>query len=657
MALQSCGRPFARIRPVHWPALDGVRALAVAAVVLYHARPTWLRGGFLGVDVFFVLSGFLITSLLLRERHSSGRLSLRAFWARRARRLLPALYLLLAAVLGFEVLFHLTGVARLRWDALAALGYTSNWFLVLHQQSYFAAFAVPDALQHLWSLAVEEQFYVVWPLVCAVGILRGRRALVPVLAAAAGSTVLCALLYDPSGDPSRVYFGTDTHSAGLLLGAALAIAHLHFWPRPARTQRVSPRAVAVATWLGALALLAIAAGFVLLDELQPLVYRGGLTLMALAAALLIGVLLHPAGRLLVRVVASPPMRWVGVRSYGIYLWHWPVLVLTSPRGEPSESPIGWVLVQVLVSVLLAAASYRYLETPIRSGAAMRAARRWWAQRGQRRVALHLAWGAAGGAAVGCACALLVAVAASRPPATPTYQRTVAVHLSTRITAPVRVARVALPAATPTATAAPTAAPTATPAPPSPSAAPLPPPRVTAIGDSVMLGAASALAHDVPNLDLDAKVGRQMSAALDILRADSAAGRLGDVVVVHMGNNGVLTTDQLNQMMQLLSGVPCVVLVNDKVPRPWQDPNDGLLQQVASQHANVRLVDWRSASTPHPELFWDDDTHLRPGGAQFYASLVAAQVPSVDPIAAAAAASASAPPPTPAPTPMPERNLA
>jgi peptidoglycan/LPS O-acetylase OafA/YrhL len=640
---------------VHWPALDGVRAVAVAAVVVYHARPGWLRGGFLGVDVFFVLSGFLITSLLLRERRSAGRVSLRAFWARRARRLLPALYLLLAVVLAYEVLFHLTGVARLRWDALAALGYTSNWFLLLHQQSYFAAFALPDALQHLWSLAVEEQFYVVWPLLCAIGVLRGRRALVPVLAAAAGSTVLCALLYDPTGDPSRVYFGTDTHSAGLLLGAALAIAHLHFWPRPARTQRVSQRTVAVATALGALALVAIAAGFVLLDELQPLAYRGGLTAIALAAAVLVGVLLHPAGRVLARAFASRPVRWVGVRSYGIYLWHWPVLVLTSPHGVPAESPIGWVVLQVGASVALAAASYRYLETPIRSGAALRAARRWWAQRGQRRIALHLAWGAAGGAALGAACALLVAVAASRAPATPPYQRTVAVHLSTRAALPVRVARIARPATSPVPVAAPTAtAPPATPAPPTPTAAPLPPPRVTAIGDSVMLGAATALARDVPNLDLDAKVGRQMSAALDILRADAAAGRLGDVVVVHMGNNGVLTTDQLGEMMQLLANTPVVVLVNDKVPRPWQDPNDGMLQQLAARHANVRLVDWRSASSPHPEYFWDDDTHLRPDGARFYAALVAAQVPAVDPVAAAAAAAATAA--APAPTPLPERNL-
>jgi len=168
----------------------------------------------------------------------------------------------------------------------------------------------------------------------------------------------------------------------------------------------------------------------------------------------------------------------------------------------------------------------------------------------------------------------------------------------------------------------------------------------------MLGAAPALARQVPNLDLDAKVGRQMSAALDILSADRASGRLGDVVVLHMGNNGVLTSSQLHDMMSLLAGVPRVVLVNDKVPRPWQDPNDAMLQQLAHDFPNVRLVDWRSASQPHPEFFWDDATHLRPDGASFYAALVAAQVPAVDPIAAAAAAAAAQPRPASVPSPTP-----
>ena len=602
---------------MHWPALDGVRALAVAAVIVYHARPGWLPGGFMGVDVFFVLSGFLITSLLLREQRGTGRVGLRAFWMRRARRLLPALYVLLALVLSWEVAMRLTGATQLRWDALAAFGYATNWFLIGHQQSYFAAFSAPDALQHLWSLAVEEQFYLVWPLLFALGLLRRRGALVAVCTAAAGSTLLCAFLYNPLGDPSRVYYGTDTHAAGLLIGAALALLHARAWPRVKRGHRPSRRAVVVALSVGCTALAALGAGFALLGETQPLVYRGGLSLMALGAAALIGVLLHPAGRLLASAFAWRPLRWVGLRSYGIYLWHWPVLVATSPHGDPGGAALPLTGAQVAASVALAALSYRYVETPVRSGAAMRALRAVWARTADRHVAVRLAFGATGGAAAGSICALLVAVAAVHAPVPPAYQRTVAVRISTGdfvvpptfAVVPQASATVAPPTATPTAAAPP----------------PMPPPHVTAVGDSVMLGAAGALAADVPNLSLDARVGRQMSETLDILRGDRGAGRLGQVVVVHMGTNGFLTRDQFDEMMQILAGVPRVVVLNDKVPRPWQDANDAMLAQAAAAYPSVALVDWRAASTPHPEIFWDDATHLRPQGARFYASLIAARL--------------------------------
>jgi peptidoglycan/LPS O-acetylase OafA/YrhL len=607
---------------VHWPALDGVRALAVAAVVVYHARPGWLPGGFMGVDVFFVLSGFLITSLLLREQRSTGRIALRQFWTRRARRLLPALYLLLGLILAWEVGLRLSGATSLRWDALAAFGYATNWFLIGHQQSYFAAFSAPDALQHLWSLAVEEQFYVVWPLVCVAGLLRRRGALLWVCAAAVGSTALCAAIYNPIGDPSRVYYGTDTHSAGLLIGAALAVLHATAWPRVKRTYRPSRRALLTAASVALLSLAGLVLGFLLMAETQPLVYRGGLSLMALGAAVLLGVLLHPAGGLAAAVFAWRPLRWIGVRSYGIYLWHWPVLVLTSPHGDPGSSPPALLVMQVLAATGLAALSYRYVETPIRTGRALQALRALAQRNSERQVALRLAWGAGGGAFAGCVCALLVAVASARPPAVPAYQRAVAVHLATGTFAvPTLPSGPLLPMppspATPSAVATvavPTAAPT-------PAASP----RVTAVGDSVMLGAANALAADVPNLNLDAKVGRQMSEALDILRADRDAGRLGDVVVVHMGTNGFLTRDQFDQMMQILSGVSRVVVINDKVPRPWQDPNDTLLAQACAAYPNVVLLDWRAEGYAHPDIFWDDATHLRPQGAQFYASLVAARI--------------------------------
>src|ERR671921_2715367 len=230
------------VRLSYLPSLDGLRAFAVIAVLLHDALPIWIRGGFLGVEVFFVISGYLITTLLLTEWHQQGRINLVGFWLRRALRLLPALYLLLVVTLVFAVVFLPGEVARLRDDALAAFGYVTNWYLILGEQSYFETTGRPSLLQHLWSLAVEEQFYLLWPLLITVALWgvspmrrwrRRRLALFIAIAGAAGSALLMAALYQPGVDPSRVYYGTDTRVAGLLFGAALAFVwvpgHLPRW--------------------------------------------------------------------------------------------------------------------------------------------------------------------------------------------------------------------------------------------------------------------------------------------------------------------------------------------------------------------------------------------------------------------------------------------
>jgi peptidoglycan/LPS O-acetylase OafA/YrhL len=254
-----CGsRAAGEVRLPYLPGLDGLRALAVIAVLLYHAELPWIPGGFLGVEVFFVISGYLITTLLLAEWRQRGRIDLKAFWLRRARRLLPALYLLLVVTLAYAVVFLPGEVAGLRGDAVAALGYVTNWYLVLGHESYFEAIGRPSLLKHLWSLAVEEQFYLLWPPVLALGLgvgatrWRERRVLLGALALAAASALLMALLYRPEVDLSRVYFGSDTRAAGLLIGAALAFA---WTPWHSRAPRVKSRPAAArrhAQWRGRL---------------------------------------------------------------------------------------------------------------------------------------------------------------------------------------------------------------------------------------------------------------------------------------------------------------------------------------------------------------------------------------------------------------------
>ena len=347
------------------PGLDGLRAIAVLAVIAYHVQAPWLPGGLLGVGVFFTLSGYLITDLLLAARERTGNLGLSTFWLRRARRLLPALSLMLVVVVAWVTVVRPGELAALRGQVVAALLYVSNWWLVLHHVSYFARFGPPSPLGHLWSLAVEEQFYLVWPWLLLLGlkVLRRRRWLVlATLALAAASSIEMALLYHPGFDPSRVYDGTDTRAAGLLLGAALAMV----WPSRHLREDVSRAARWVVDGFGVVGLLAVVALMVATTQYSPFLYRGGMALLAVATALVVAAVVHPAGRL-GRALGWRPLSWLGERSYGIYLWHYPVIVLTSPAVDRGFD-LPRASVQVGASILLAALSWRFVEEPIRHGA-------------------------------------------------------------------------------------------------------------------------------------------------------------------------------------------------------------------------------------------------------------------------------------------------
>jgi peptidoglycan/LPS O-acetylase OafA/YrhL/CubicO group peptidase (beta-lactamase class C family) len=351
------------------PGLDGLRALAVAAVLLYHAELGFV-GGFLGVEVFFVLSGFLITALLFAEWQQHGRIQLAAFWMRRVRRLLPALILMLVGTFALAWLLVPDALSQLRADALAALGYVMNWQLVFSQQSYFDSMSRPSLLQNLWSLAVEEQFYLLWPLLFIAGMrYLGRFGLlIATLILAAASVALMAWLYQPGADPSRMYYGTDTRAAGLLVGAALALA----WPLR-RTPSVGHRSGLLLSCVGTLALAGLLIAFLRVYDYHPWLYYGGFLLTAIGTAIVIAAVIHPRARLVPALLGWRPLRWIGLRSYGIYLWHWPIFMVTRPY---QDVPIdGWPLLLLRLALVLglAALSYRFVELPIRHGAI----ERWW----------------------------------------------------------------------------------------------------------------------------------------------------------------------------------------------------------------------------------------------------------------------------------------
>ncbi len=369
----------------YMPGLDGLRAIAVLSVIAFHLEFGWAQGGLLGVGIFFTLSGYLITDILLSQLSARGKIKLPAFWAARARRLLPALFLMLAIVVAWVTIFGPAQTQQFRDSVVAAVFYVNNWQQIFGDVSYFARFEAPGPLNHLWSLSVEEQFYIFWPFLLLLGTklvherplpsgVRPRLALLTI-GLAFVSVILMAVLYHPSLDPSRVYYGTDTRASELLFGCALAMV----WPSRRLSHRITPGARNTLDGLGVVGLLVIVAMVSQTEELSEFLYRGGFVLLSLATVLMLAPLTHPACRL-GAIVGCRPLRWVGVRSYGIYLWHAPIIVLTNPSAQPGPSATR-ALLQVAATFAAAALSWKLVEEPIRHGAigrffARRRARGW-----------------------------------------------------------------------------------------------------------------------------------------------------------------------------------------------------------------------------------------------------------------------------------------
>jgi peptidoglycan/LPS O-acetylase OafA/YrhL len=393
----------------YMPGLDGLRAIAVIGVMLYHLKFGWAEGGLLGVGVFFTLSGYLITDILLNQVKEGG-MKLKSFWLARARRLLPALFVMLIVVTAWVTVIGPHQPADFRTAALSAVAYVNNWWLIFHQVSYFERFAPPSPLNHLWTLSVEEQFYILWPFLLMAGLrfvpepknttgVRPRLAAVTLIAALC-SGILMAVLYHPSLDPSRVYYGTDTRALELLIGAALAMV----WPSRRLHARIAPRARLTIEAAGVAGLVVIGLMFWRTTEFSPFLYRGGFAVLGLGSVLAVASLTHPASRL-GPVIGCGPMRWIGERSYGIYLWTLPIVVLTSPQAAHGPDLLRAIL-QITAILAVAELSWRYVENPIRHGALGRLWAQWRAG-GLRRERVSR-WGWAGLAAGALVVALAIA---------------------------------------------------------------------------------------------------------------------------------------------------------------------------------------------------------------------------------------------------------
>src|SRR5690242_9359291 len=591
----------------------------------FHEGIPGALGGYLGVDIFFVLSGYLITDLLVAQRARRGRMGLGGFWIRRARRLLPALAVLLVTVTAAVAVIEPGQLGSLRPALGAAATYSSNWYQALHHVSYFAAFGPPAPLQHLWSLAIEEQFYLIWPLILGLVLLltvnRRTRASIA-WAGAAASALLMALLYTPGADPSLVYYGTDTHATALLVGSAIALT----CPL-ARMVTASPELIRRLDFIGmaGLAVLAWAVGH--FPGADPAVYPAGLIIAALGAAGL--TLAAAAPGTISSLLSLPPLRWLGVRSYGIYLWHWPVIALTvAVLGRQPGNAWLWII-EAAAAIGLAAASWKWIETPIMRDGFRATFRTCWrmlaesvtaARRSPIRALPVLATVAA--ATVACTAGYGVL----RPPHSDLSGLMQQVARGERISAATRSSQAQGKTgghAQPTPGQSPT--PAAAPSPSGPGPRKIHGRQVTAIGDSVMLASAQQLHSALPGIYIDAQVSRQMAAGLAEVSSLAAEGLRRRVVIVGLGTSGTVTSGQIRDLLAEVGPSRKLVLVNAYEARPWEHADNSVIGAAARRYPNVVLANWHATIAHRVNLLWGDGVHPRPPGARLYANVVAAAV--------------------------------
>ena len=564
--------------------IDGLRALAVVAVLLYHLGVKWIPGGFLGVDLFFVISGYVITRLILDSINSANALDLRAFYRARIRRLYPALLLMIIVTSLLILAFAPDGVHRFVEDLPYVLTGTNNWHLVALHQDYFQINGRPPLLQHTWSLAVEIQFYLIWPIILYFIWKRfGKRNIAPIaLLIAVGSGVALfvnslRLDHATASRISHVYFGTDTHSLGLFIGSALAVS----WVPANLSAVITQRAQDFIDGIGLIGLLGLVGTFLYISESNATLYRIAFPLAALFGSMTIASLVHPASRV-APLFVSKPVLWLGQRSYGIYLWHWVIFQMTRPSIDLAASSLLALNVARFLLVLVAAdISLRYFELPFRRGVIENWLRgiKYRSRSLARRQRIFVA----------SASVLLIAV-----------------PVGASFGSEIRAASIkyvfhqdfSLQQNTPVANDK----------------------GLWVIGDSIILGSRYKLDARSHIGLINARVGRLIQELTDVARSEQPQ-MANSTTVLDLGNNNHLTTDSVDTLLDILKNQPKVVLVNTAVPRAWKDDNDRIIAQEVAKYPNIKLVDWASIANNHPEFFGPDGVHLSDQGSDVYVAAI------------------------------------
>ena len=569
------------------PAIDGLRAVAVIAVMLYHLGFTWIPGGFLGVDLFFVISGYVITRLLLDSIQRSGGLDLRAFYKARIRRLFPPLVFMIFVTIIYISIWAPETMRRFISDSPFALLGGMNWWLVFRQTDYFDTISRPPLLQHTWSLGVEAQFYLIWPLILLLVLRQFGKAKIPgaaLIIAAFSGIALLLVSYEVdaanTSQVSHVYFGTDTHSIGLFLGAALAVS----WVPQNLQEQVNRRAQDFIDGIGVIGFVGLLGVFLLVNESDPTLYKLAFPLAGIFGCAILTSIVHPASRF-APILSSRVAVWIGERSYAIYLWHWVVFQVTRPAVDLEGSTWALYALRILVVFALADISLRLVELPVRSGLV-----EYWfkgmkyrtknVQRRQKSTVV--------------ASVLLLILGTSYISANAISQSDKEMAIvKQQLEQPVQPSE-------PTGTQA---------------------GGLWVTGDSVILGIHYELDARSPIAIINARVGRQASELIEVMKADKA-NAADATVIFNMGNNNKLTSDQVMAVFEEVKNQPRIIVVNTAVPRGWRDENNALIAQYAALYG-ATVVDWASISMGHPEYFAPDGVHLVPAGVRAYVDAITA----------------------------------
>jgi peptidoglycan/LPS O-acetylase OafA/YrhL len=569
----------------HISSIDGLRAIAVTAVVLYHLGISWIPGGFLGVDLFFVISGYVITRLILDSINQSSALDLRSFYAARLRRIYPGFLFMVICTIIFIGVWAPEAIKRFLSDLPYALTGSINWLLVARHQDYFETVGRPPLLQHTWSLAVELQFYLIWPIILLT-VLKyfGKKNIARIaliIAMVSGTTLFfVSLQLDQSNAQqiSHIYFGTDTHSLGLFLGSALAVS----WIPQNLSADIEKRAQDVIDGIGVVGLLGLISTFLFIDESNASLYRIAFPLAGIFGCLVLISLVHPASRF-APIISTAPFRWVGQRSYGIYIWHWVIFQVTRPSVDLSGQTWALYLARVLLVLALADISLRWVEIPFRQGLVQD----WFRGMKYRSAKVQLRQ------KISVISSIIVVLAITS---------SISVQAINKAN---EVGNQVLQQSTQEQQTQDDLGSTT---------------GLWVTGDSVILGIRSKLEAKEHISLINARVGRQAPELLAVMRVDQNSVP-SSPVVFNLGNNNALTEATVIEIFEIVKNQPQAIVVNTAVPRAWTDSNNAIISKVASRYSNVKVVDWDRISKGRPELFAPDGVHLSPAGSDVYVDLV------------------------------------